>query len=375
MLAAMSAAAPRSGSPSASVGRQRAPASRPPRAGVGAAAAGGRRRGSRAGRGDRRALGPVVAEELAPALADRRGVGHVLLVHLVDEPGVGPDLIGGGVVSHERSWYRQSGSSPEASARAGRVGRVRIATWNVNSLNARLSRVEEWVAQVQPDVLCMQETKLADDAFPALAFQALGYESAHHGSGRWNGVAILSRVGITDVVDGFAADGDEPDPDARLLWATCGDVRVASAYVPNGRALTDDHYQYKLSWLARLRALLDAPRRRRIAARRVRRLQHRPRRPRRVGSGRLRGRDPRERTGARGVATPRGLGPGRRLPPALRRARAVLVVGLPGRQLPQGQGHAHRPRAGRRRPWPSVPPARSSIATPARASSRATTRR
>jgi exodeoxyribonuclease-3 len=133
---------------------------------------------------------------------------------------------------------------------------VRIATWNVNSLNARLPRVEEWLAQVEPDILCMQETKVADDAFPALAFQALGYDSAHHGSGRWNGVAILSRLGLTDVADGFA-DGDDPDPDARLLWATCGEVRVASAYVPNGRALSDDHYQYKLAWLARLRGLLD----------------------------------------------------------------------------------------------------------------------
>jgi exodeoxyribonuclease-3 len=133
---------------------------------------------------------------------------------------------------------------------------VRIATWNVNSLNARLPRVEEWVAQVQPDVLCLQETKLADDAFPGLAFRALGYEAASHGNGRWNGVAILSRVGIDDVVDGFD-DGDTPDPEPRLLWATCGGVRVASAYVPNGRSLLDDHYRYKLDWLARLRRLLD----------------------------------------------------------------------------------------------------------------------
>src|SRR6201987_3738875 len=100
---------------------------------------------------------------------------------------------------------------------------MRIATWNVNSLKARLGRVEEWVAQVQPDVLCLQETKLADDAFPALTFQALGYEAAHHGSGRWNGVAILSRVGVADILDGFGDDGEPPDRDARLLWATCGD--------------------------------------------------------------------------------------------------------------------------------------------------------
>jgi exodeoxyribonuclease-3 len=133
---------------------------------------------------------------------------------------------------------------------------VRIATWNVNSLNARLPRVEEWLAQTQPDVLCMQETKLADSAFPALAFKTLGYESAHHGEGRWNGVAILSKVGLTDVVAGFD-DGDSADSDARLLWATCGGVRVSTVYVPNGRSLDDDHYQYKLAWLERLRGVLD----------------------------------------------------------------------------------------------------------------------
>jgi len=129
---------------------------------------------------------------------------------------------------------------------------VRLVTWNVNSLKARLDRVEAWLAAAQPDVVCLQETKMADDAFPALAFQALGYDSAHHGQGRWNGVAILSRLGLDEVVSGFD-DGDEPDPDARLLWATCGGVRVASAYVPNGRALDDPHYDYKLAWLERLR--------------------------------------------------------------------------------------------------------------------------
>jgi exodeoxyribonuclease-3 len=134
---------------------------------------------------------------------------------------------------------------------------VLIATWNVNSLKARLPRVEEWVAQVQPDVLCMQETKMADGDFPLLTFQGMGYEAVHHGEGRWNGVAILSRVGIDDVVHGFA-DGIEPDTDARLVTATCGGVRVTTVYVPNGRSVEDDHYQYKLSWLGRLRAHLDA---------------------------------------------------------------------------------------------------------------------
>ena len=134
---------------------------------------------------------------------------------------------------------------------------MRIATWNVNSLKARLGRVEEWLADIQPDVLCMQETKLADDAFPALSFQTLGYESAHHGQGQWNGVAILSRVGLSDVVANFA-DGEQPDAEARLIGATCGGLRVTSVYVPNGRALGHDHYHYKLTWLARLKAHLLA---------------------------------------------------------------------------------------------------------------------
>lgn len=133
---------------------------------------------------------------------------------------------------------------------------VLIATWNVNSLNARMPRVEEWLTKVQPDVLCMQETKMSDAQFPALDFARLGYEAIHHGQGRWNGVAIVSRVGIDDVVNGFD-DGREPDPDARMLWATCGGVRVGTVYVPNGRELTNDHYRYKLDWLARLRTHLD----------------------------------------------------------------------------------------------------------------------
>lgn len=132
-----------------------------------------------------------------------------------------------------------------------------IATWNVNSLKARLPRVEEWVATVQPDVLCLQETKLSDAQFPALTFSALGYESVHHGQGQWNGVAILSRVGLEDALAGFD-DGGSPDPDARLLWATCGGVRIASVYVPNGREVGHDHFHYKLAWLGRLRAHLDA---------------------------------------------------------------------------------------------------------------------
>ena len=134
---------------------------------------------------------------------------------------------------------------------------MRIVTWNVNSLKARIDRVEAWIGAVAPDVLCLQETKMADEAFPHDRFTALGYQSAHHGEGRWNGVAIISRVGLDDVRPGFDDGRDDPDPDARVLWATCGvgegpGVRVASCYVPNGREVDHDHYRYKLDWLGRL---------------------------------------------------------------------------------------------------------------------------
>jgi exodeoxyribonuclease-3 len=133
---------------------------------------------------------------------------------------------------------------------------VRIATWNVNSLNARLPRVEEWIGYAAPDVLCMQETKVADGAFPGLAFAALGYEAAHHGDGRWNGVAILSRVGIEKVETGFASGADEQG--CRIMSAQCGDTKVYSVYVPNGRSVGSEFYDAKLQWLAELRSQLEA---------------------------------------------------------------------------------------------------------------------
>ena len=120
-----------------------------------------------------------------------------------------------------------------------------------------MERVSEWLSEVQPDVLCMQETKMTDEQFPSLDFLQLGYESVHFGQGRWNGVAILSKVGLIEPLFGFA-DGREPDVDARIVWATCGGVRICSVYVPNGRELTNDHYTYKLDWFGRLRAHLDA---------------------------------------------------------------------------------------------------------------------
>ena len=134
---------------------------------------------------------------------------------------------------------------------------MRIATWNVNSLNKRMPRVEEWLGYAQPDVLCLQETKLADANFPSMAFASLGYEAAHCGQGQWNGVAVLSRVGIDDVVAGFSDQTEDEVTEARLLWATCKGVRVASVYVPNGRLVGSEHYEAKLQWLERLRHGLD----------------------------------------------------------------------------------------------------------------------
>ncbi len=129
-----------------------------------------------------------------------------------------------------------------------------LATWNVNSLTARMERVLGWIDEHHPDILCMQETKQADAAFPTAAFAALGYESVHHGDGRWNGVALLSRVGLERPTRGFASVEDEYG--CRIVAATCGGIRVHSVYVPNGRALDHEQYGYKLAWLARLASFL-----------------------------------------------------------------------------------------------------------------------
>ena len=135
---------------------------------------------------------------------------------------------------------------------------MRLATWNVNSLAVRLPRVLEWLAATRPDVLCLQETKVSDDAFPHAALAELGYTSASHGTGRWNGVAIVSAVGVGEVRRGFAGEPGFPDPEARAVAATCGGVRVWSVYVPNGRTVDDPHYAYKLAWLAALREVIAA---------------------------------------------------------------------------------------------------------------------
>src|SRR5689334_16115322 len=145
----------------------------------------------------------------------------------------------------------------------GYGGVVRVATWNVNSVKQRVPRLLPWLDERRPDVVCLQETKLADDKLVELLGDELdgrGYELAAHGEAAWNGVAILSRVGLDDVVRGLAGAPGFPHPEARAVAATCGGVRVVSVYVPNGRAPDSEHYRYKLAWLAALRdTLAGAP--------------------------------------------------------------------------------------------------------------------
>jgi exodeoxyribonuclease III len=138
---------------------------------------------------------------------------------------------------------------------------VRIATWNVNSITQRLPRLLPWLDERQPDVVCLQETKLPDDKLAELLggeLEQRGYAIAAHGEASWNGVAILSRVGLDDVVAGLHGGPGFPHQEARALAATCGGVRVVSVYVPNGRTPDSDHYRYKLAWLASLREALAA---------------------------------------------------------------------------------------------------------------------
>lgn len=132
---------------------------------------------------------------------------------------------------------------------------MKIATWNVNSIRSRQARVEQWLAQQAPDVLCLQETKVTDDVFPAAPFRALGFEPVIHGQKTYNGVAILSRLPVEAVRRGF--DDSEDEAGARLIAARCGPVWVYSAYVPNGQVVGSEQWNVKLRWLARLRAVLE----------------------------------------------------------------------------------------------------------------------
>jgi len=141
------------------------------------------------------------------------------------------------------------------------VGAVRIATWNVNSVRQRIPRLLPWLDERRPDVVCLQETKCADEAFTELLADVLaerGYAAATHGEATWNGVAILSRVGLEDVTAGLAGGPGFPHPEARAVSAVCNGVRVISVYVPNGRTPDSEHYRYKLEWLAALREVVAA---------------------------------------------------------------------------------------------------------------------
>ncbi|AQZ69431.1 Exodeoxyribonuclease III [[Actinomadura] parvosata subsp. kistnae] len=143
---------------------------------------------------------------------------------------------------------------------------MRLATWNVNSVKARLPRLLEWLAETAPDIVCLQETKCAAEAFPVAEVSELGYTAAAHGDGRWNGVALLSRVGLADVTLSFPGEPGfgELDgvgaarPEARAIGATCAGMRVWSLYAPNGRTLDSPHFVYKLDWFAALRDALAA---------------------------------------------------------------------------------------------------------------------
>jgi exodeoxyribonuclease-3 len=144
---------------------------------------------------------------------------------------------------------------------AATVRPVRVATWNVNSAKKRVPRLLPWLDQRQPDVVCLQETKLADAAFEELLGDELasrGYTVALHGEAQWNGVAILSRVGLDDIVAGVPDAPGFPRPEARAVAATCDGIRVHSVYVPNGRVPDSEHYRYKLAWLAALQEAVGA---------------------------------------------------------------------------------------------------------------------
>jgi exodeoxyribonuclease III len=143
---------------------------------------------------------------------------------------------------------------------------VRLATWNVNSLRTRIDRVERFLERHDVDVLALQETKAREDQLPLMGLQAAGYDVVVSGTNQWNGVAIVSRVGLEDVEEGFPGQpawGEPAERESRALGATCGGVRVWSLYVPNGRKPDDPHYVYKLDWLTRLReaaaSWLDTP--------------------------------------------------------------------------------------------------------------------
>ena len=264
---------------------------------------------------------------------------------------------------------------------------MRIATWNVNSLKARQEAVERWLERAAPDILLMQETKLTDADAPVMAFAMAGYQLVHHGEGRWNGVAIAARQGATigDVVTNFgdgpvrdsgpggagaeAIGEDDFDPfdEARMVAATVDGIRVVSLYAPNGRVVGSPFYDGKLAWFERLARWVRETTTPDDAAGPRRRPQRRADRRRRLGRRGRPWRHARVGAGACGVPGPaRRSGSTDALSRAARRDGTVLVVGLPGRDVPQEPRDAHRPPAASRRRWPAGSSTPRSTARPAR---------
>src|SRR4051812_34013473 len=218
--------------------------------------------------------GSDVAHRLARLLADglphrlaRRRIGSRLTGHIQEAAGANAGRVRAdrgryvgscdhlSLRAHRRLSFDLAGTFP----RGGTVEWVRIATWNVNSVKQRLPRLLPWLDERQPDVVCLQETKLADDAFADLLHDELAartYEVAAHGEPAWNGVAILSRAGLEDVVTGIAGGPGFPHQEARAVSATCDGIRVVSVYVPNGRVPDSEHYRYKLEWLTALKEMV-----------------------------------------------------------------------------------------------------------------------
>ena len=245
---------------------------------------------------------------------------------------------------------------------------MKLAAWNVNSLNVRLPRLLDWLAATRPDVVCLQETKLEDPKFPAMELAAAGYASMYAGQKTYNGVAILVKSGLdaTDIAIGIPEFADEQK---RVIAATIAGIRVIGVYVPNGQSVDSDKYQYKLRWYAALAAMVRAE-----LARHPQlavlgdfnvapedRDVHDPA----LWAGQVLVSEP-ERAAFRALLD---AGPGRQLSPVRPAAEDVLVVGLPAARVPEEQRPAHRPRAACPRRWRRAARRAASTATPARARS------
>ena len=237
---------------------------------------------------------------------------------------------------------------------------MKIATWNINGVRARLDTALAWVKEAAPDILCLQEIKCEDAAFPSEMFEELGYNVATHGQKGFNGVALLSKLPLEDVDSGLAGDGD--DSQARFIEAVVSlpgaALRVVSLYLPNGNPVDSDKFPYKLAWMERLDGLCPRPARRRGGLPACRRFQRHRRADRRALSGELDARRALPAGDPRRLAAARQSRPDRRLARLRAGARPLFLLGLSGRRLAEEQRHPHRPHpavaAGRRPPHRGV---------------------